>query len=110
MSQEEQGQQEHEEEAQVGSQLENTSHHRKSRSQMRWPTNIKNVGQVNDEGFLVDKEISMRLSKVCALATQQRASLTLRDSMTWPKMCHTPFRDSGNEASIRVPRMFKSHV
>jgi hypothetical protein len=25
-------------------------------------------------------------------------------------MCHTPFRDSGNEASIRVPRMLHSHV
>jgi hypothetical protein len=25
-------------------------------------------------------------------------------------MCHTPFRDSGNEASIHVPRMFHSHV
>jgi hypothetical protein len=24
--------------------------------------------------------------------------------------CHTPFRDSGNETSIRVPRMFHSHV
>jgi hypothetical protein len=24
--------------------------------------------------------------------------------------CHTPFRDSGNEASIRVPRMFHSHI
>jgi hypothetical protein len=24
--------------------------------------------------------------------------------------CHTPFRDSRNEASIRVPRMFHSHV
>jgi ATP-dependent DNA helicase PIF1 len=24
--------------------------------------------------------------------------------------CHTPFRDSWNEASIRVPRMFHSHV
>jgi hypothetical protein len=24
--------------------------------------------------------------------------------------CHTPFHDSGNEASIRVPRMFNSHV
>jgi hypothetical protein len=24
--------------------------------------------------------------------------------------CHTPFRDSGNEASIRVPRIFNSHV
>jgi hypothetical protein len=26
------------------------------------------------------------------------------------KFCHTPFRDSGNEASIRVPRMFHSHI
>jgi hypothetical protein len=25
-------------------------------------------------------------------------------------LCHTPFRERGNEASIRVPRMFKSHV
>jgi hypothetical protein len=24
--------------------------------------------------------------------------------------CHTPFRERRNEASIRVPRMFKSHV
>jgi hypothetical protein len=24
--------------------------------------------------------------------------------------CHTPFRDRGNEASKRVPRMFHSHV
>jgi hypothetical protein len=26
------------------------------------------------------------------------------------RMCHTLFRDSGNKASIRVPRMFHSHV
>jgi hypothetical protein len=26
------------------------------------------------------------------------------------RACHTPFRDSGNEATIRVPRMFHSHV
>jgi hypothetical protein len=25
-------------------------------------------------------------------------------------LCHTPFRERGNEASICVPRMFKSHV
>jgi hypothetical protein len=25
-------------------------------------------------------------------------------------MCHTPFRERGNKASICVPRMFKSHV
>jgi hypothetical protein len=32
----------------------------------------------------------------------------------WPawkaRTCHTPFQERGNEASIRVPRMFKSHV
>jgi hypothetical protein len=27
-----------------------------------------------------------------------------------PEVCHTPFRERGNEASIRVPRMIKSHV
>jgi hypothetical protein len=26
------------------------------------------------------------------------------------KWCHTPFREIGTEASIRVPRMFKSHA
>jgi hypothetical protein len=26
------------------------------------------------------------------------------------EQCHTPFRDNGNEASIRVPKMFNSHV
>jgi hypothetical protein len=25
-------------------------------------------------------------------------------------LCHTPFQERGNEASVRVPRMFKSHV
>jgi hypothetical protein len=24
--------------------------------------------------------------------------------------CHTPFRENGNKASIRMPRLFKSHV
>jgi hypothetical protein len=27
-----------------------------------------------------------------------------------PNKCHNPLRDSGNEASIRVPRMFHSHI
>jgi hypothetical protein len=29
---------------------------------------------------------------------------------SWLRNCHTLFRDNGNEASIRVPRMFNSHV
>ena len=33
------------------------------------------------------------------------------DEATWEhEECHTRFRERGNEASIRVPRMFKSHA
>jgi hypothetical protein len=37
-----------------------------------------NVGQVNDEGVPLDKEVNVRLSKVCGLAARQRVSLTLQ--------------------------------
>jgi hypothetical protein len=36
-----------------------------------------NVGQVNDEGVPLDKEVNTILSRVCGLAAQQRMSLTL---------------------------------
>jgi hypothetical protein len=44
---------------------------------MLWPTNIKNVGQVSDDGLPLDREINMRLSRVCGLAARQMVSLTL---------------------------------
>jgi hypothetical protein len=44
---------------------------------MRWPTDVKNVGQVNDDGLPFDNEINTRLSRVCCLAARQRVSLTL---------------------------------
>jgi hypothetical protein len=44
---------------------------------MRWPTDVKNVGQVNHEGVPLDKEINTRLSRVCGLAVRQMVSLTL---------------------------------
>jgi hypothetical protein len=40
----------------------------------------------------------------------QLASSTRRDVNMCHLSCHTPFREIGNEASIRVPRMFKSHA
>jgi hypothetical protein len=45
---------------------------------MRCPTDIRNVGQVNDEGVPLEKEINMRLSRVYGLAIRQRVSLTLQ--------------------------------
>jgi hypothetical protein len=37
-----------------------------------------NVGQVNDEGVPLDKEVNTRLSRLCGLAAWQRVSLTLQ--------------------------------
>jgi hypothetical protein len=42
-----------------------------------WPIDVKNVGEVNDDGLALDKEINTRLSRVCGLTAQQRVSLTL---------------------------------
>jgi hypothetical protein len=52
-------------------------------------------------------------------ATQARAYIEYKNELddlmpssisTYYSFCHTPFRERGNEASIRVPRMFKSHI
>jgi hypothetical protein len=44
---------------------------------MRWPTDVKNAVQINDEGVPLDKEINTRLSRVCGLVAHQRVSLTM---------------------------------
>jgi hypothetical protein len=36
------------------------------------------VGEVNDKGILLDTTVNMRLSRICALATQQRVLLTMQ--------------------------------
>jgi hypothetical protein len=41
---------------------------------------------------------------------RQSVSLTLGILKSLYPRCRTPFRERGNEAFIRVPRMFKSHV
>jgi hypothetical protein len=58
-----------------------------------------------------------------ALYSLPDSKLNLKDTLGWFKVfyrgldnplflpyCHTPFRERGNKASIRVPRMFKSHT
>ena len=50
---------------------------KKPRSQTTWSTDVKVVGEVNDEGLPLDSEISTRLSRVCGLAGRQKVPLTL---------------------------------
>jgi hypothetical protein len=49
---------------------------------MKWPTDVMNVGQVNDEGVPLDRTVNTRLSRACGIAARQRLSLMLQGSMT----------------------------
>jgi hypothetical protein len=44
---------------------------------MMWPTDVMNVGEVNDEGVPLKMTVNTRLSRVCDLAARQRVSLIL---------------------------------
>jgi hypothetical protein len=46
-------------------------------SQTRWPIDVMNAGEVNEDEQLLDQCTLMRLSKVCGLAARQRVPLTL---------------------------------
>jgi hypothetical protein len=62
------------------------------------------IEDVEDRAALAEREAWERVSRVDAENAMVLAST--REHVE----CYTPFRDSGNEASIRVPRMFHSHV
>jgi hypothetical protein len=49
---------------------------------MKWPTDVINVGHVNDEDVTLDTKVNTRLSRVYDLAARQRVSLTCKDSMS----------------------------
>jgi hypothetical protein len=62
-----------------------------------WTSEIRDKGKIVFETYM-----SLRASGLARLAPDgQHSSDTT---------CRTPFWESGNETSIRVPRMFKSHV
>jgi hypothetical protein len=45
---------------------------------MKWPTDVMNVVQVNDEDVPLEREVNTILSMVCGLAARQRVPLTLQ--------------------------------
>jgi hypothetical protein len=49
----------------------------KARTRTMWPTDVMNVGEVNEDGQPLDQHTQMRLSRVCGLAARQRVPLTL---------------------------------
>jgi hypothetical protein len=102
-----QGQQQHVEEAPARSQSETISCQRKARSQMRWPTDVKNVGQVNDDGLPFDNEINTRLSRVCGLAARQRVSLTLERFDDLTKNDKDELFENSIQADVEYPEQLK---
>jgi hypothetical protein len=59
----------------------------------------------NELGSLVRNDSLQR-----TMQAQDARNIKLSILLSPVEGCRTPFRDKGNEASIRVPRMFKSHV
>jgi hypothetical protein len=74
---------------------------------MKWPTDIINVGQVNDEGVPLDTNVNTRLSRVCGLATQQRVSLTLLGFDELTKNKKDELFESSIQAYIQYPEELK---
>jgi hypothetical protein len=103
----------HQEEAQAGlshdsavvegSQSGTRSCPRKQRSEMKWPTDVKSVGEVNDEGLPMDRITSTKLSRVCGLAAQQRVSLTLDTFDDLSNKDRKELFDNSVEAYVEYP-------
>jgi hypothetical protein len=74
---------------------------------MRWPTDVKNVGQVNDEGLPLYKEINTRLPKVCRLATRKRVSLTLERFNDLTKNDKDELFENSIQAYVECPKELK---
>jgi hypothetical protein len=58
----------------------------------------------------VNKFTKWILVKLTASITAVKAVEFIKEIMYMFGICRTPFQERGNEASICVPRMFKSHV
>jgi hypothetical protein len=74
---------------------------------MRWPTDVKNVGQVNDDGLPFDNEINTRLSRVCGLAARQRVSLTLERFDDLTKNDKDELFENSIQADVEYPEQLK---
>jgi hypothetical protein len=54
--------------------------------------------------------VHVETSSVGFLVEPQNQGRWFVSGLASKPLCHAPFQESGNKASICVPRMFKSHV
>jgi hypothetical protein len=71
--------------------------------------NLAQVGQKREETIAEYIQHFREVKNRCYLTRITEKEAIELASLGLAK-CHTPFREIGNEASIRVPRMFKSHA
>jgi hypothetical protein len=83
----------------------------------------RNITEEKSPGFSEDEEcVHWYKGRICVPNIRELKDKILREAhesaysihpggnKMYYDLCHTPFRERGNEASIRVPRMFKSHA
>jgi hypothetical protein len=78
------------------------------RDQLRINSEVGKKSFANDR--ILESIDSMMNNFTVAVQNQLNFNKVLGMWIAQLATCHTPFREIGNEASIRVPRMFKSHA
>jgi hypothetical protein len=68
---------------------------------------VKGVGEVNDEGLLMDKDRRMRLSRVCGLTARQRVSINLSSFDELTKDEKQQLFDNCVQAYVEYPEELK---
>jgi hypothetical protein len=74
---------------------------------MSWLTYVMGVGEVNDEGLLLDTRVNSRLSWVCGLAARQRVSLTLHGFDEETKNEKDELFENSIQAYVQYPEELK---
>jgi hypothetical protein len=65
---------------------------------------------VHQAKYTKDLMKKFNMAELRPVSTPMSSAASLGSDEDGEVVCHTPFRDSGNEASIRVSRMFHSHI
>jgi hypothetical protein len=74
---------------------------------MKWPIDVMNIGQVNNEDVPLNTKMNIRLSRVYGLVAQQKVSLTLLGFNDLTKNAMDKLFENSIHAYVQYPEELK---
>jgi hypothetical protein len=74
---------------------------------MKWPIDVMNIGQVNNEDVPLNTKMNIRLSRVYGLVAQQKVSLTLLGFNDLTKNAMDKLFENSIQAYVQYPEELK---